>query len=286
MMMESRAQGLIDYHMHTAVTTDGNMSEAEACERASVLGIREIAFTNHVMLNQPKYLMSPEACLAHWERIQACQERHPQLTVRLGIEIDYYPGREQEIAAAIRAYERLLNRPLDVVLGSIHELNGIFFSNKHHAPALYQDRDLASLYSEYFLVATQAVRSGLFDVMAHPDLIKKYTYELVPRLAFADYRAAVEPYVDALLQTGVGIELNTKGLKIKLHEAYPSNEMLELYLSKARALGVDPVITLGSDAHHVDDVGGYLLEAASILRSLGVSEIARFEAHMRSACRL
>ncbi len=285
-MMELPAQGLIDYHMHTAVTTDGNMSEAEACERAVALGIREIAFTNHVMLNQPKYLMSPEACLAHWQRIQACQGRYPQLTVRLGIEIDYYPGREREIAATIRAYELLLNRPLDVVLGSIHELNGVFFSNKHYAPDLYRGRDLTSLYSEYFSVATQAVRSGLFDVMAHPDLIKKYTYELAPRLAFSDYKPAVEAYTDALLETGVGIELNTKGLKIKLHEAYPSNELLELYVSKARVSGVDPVITLGSDAHHADDVGGYLWEAASILRSLGVSEIARFEAHIRSSCRL
>ena len=78
---------------------------------------------------------------------------------------------------------------------------------------LYKDRDLVSVYNEYFPLATRAVRSRLFDIMAHPDLIKKFTYELTPRVAFADYRAAVEPYIDALLETGVGMELNTKGLK-------------------------------------------------------------------------
>jgi histidinol-phosphatase (PHP family) len=282
LMIDQKAPRLIDYHMHTGVTVDSVMKETEACERALSLGIHEIAFTNHIMLNQPNHRMSSQACLVHWERIQVCQKQHPDLSIRLGVEMDYYPGREQDIAATLHEYEQLLGRPFDLVLGSIHELNGVFFSNKHQAPALYKDRNLVSLYSEYFQVAAQAVRSRLFDIMAHPDLIKKFTYELTPRVAFADYRAAVEPYIDALLETGVGMELNTKGLRIKLHEAYPSNEMLELYLSKARASGVDPILTLGSDAHHAEQVGGCLLEGAETLRRLGVGEIARFNGHMRS----
>lgn len=274
---------LIDYHMHTGVTIDCRMHETLACERAVALGIHEIAFTNHIMLNQPDYRITPEVCVTHWERIQACQKQYPGLTIRLGIEMDYYPGREQEIAATLHEYEKLMGRPLDLVLGSIHELNGVFFSNKNHAPDLYKDRDLVSVYCEYFAVAAQAVRSRLFEIMAHPDLIKKYTNQLTPPLAFADYRAAVEPYIDALLETGVGMELNTKGLKLPLNEAYPSTKMLELYLAKARAAGAKPILTLGSDAHAVEDVGGCLLEAAEILRSLGVRELTCFRGHVRSA---
>jgi histidinol-phosphatase (PHP family) len=281
-MKDVQPPRLVDYHMHTAVTTDGNMNEREACERAVLLGIREIAFTNHLMLKQPKYFMSRQACLTHWERIQECQEQFPVLSIRLGVEMDYYPDREQDIAATLHDYEQLLERPFDLVLGSVHELNGIFFSNKLQAPKLYADRDPISLYGEYFAVATQAVRSGLFDVMAHPDLIKKYTYELSPPAPFSGYRHAVELYVDALVETGVGMELNTKGLKLKVDEAYPSNELLELYLSKARAAGVDPILTLGSDAHHMDEVGDHLLEGAAIFRSLGVKTISTFKGHVRS----
>src|SRR5512142_3216583 len=142
-MMDSPLPRLMDYHLHTAVTVDARMSESEACERASALGIREIAFTNHIMLNQPAYRMSAQACAVHWENIQACRKAYPALEIKLGIEVDYYPGREQEIADAIAEYERVLGRPFDVVLGSIHELNGVFFSNQHHAPDLYKDRDLA-----------------------------------------------------------------------------------------------------------------------------------------------
>jgi histidinol-phosphatase (PHP family) len=277
---------LIDYHMHSGVTVDARMQETEACERASAQGIHEIAFTNHIMLNQRDYLMSQEACLIHWERIQACQKRYPGLRIRLGVEMDYYPGREQEIAATLQDYERLLGRPFDVVLGSIHELDGIFFSNKLQAPALYRDREIAPLYRDYFVVATQAVRSRLFDIMAHPDLIKKYTYELSPRPEFSEYQAAVEPYVDALIASGVGIEINTKGLKLKVKEAYPSNELLELYLRKARSAGVKPILTMGSDAHAAEEVGGCLLEAADILRSHEVNELVTFEHHRTSPWKL
>ncbi len=281
--MGSPPPRLMDYHLHSAVTVDARMSEAEACERAAALGIQEIAFTNHVMLNQQAYLMSPQQCAAHWESIQACQRAYPTLTIRLGLEMDYYPGRELAIASAIQDYERLLGRRFDIILGSIHELDGIFFSNQRHAPALYENRDLATLYGEYFAVATQAVRSGLFDVMAHPDLIKKYANELTPALAFEQYLPAAEAYIDALLDTGIGMELNTKGLKLRVGEVYPSREMLGLYLSEAAARGVDAVLTLGSDAHHAEDVGAHLLEGAALLRALGVTRLTAFEDHKRLA---
>lgn len=281
-MMESQPPRLMDYHLHTALTVDGRMSETEACERAVELGIQEIAFTNHVMLNQPAYLMSVEACAAHWERVQACQSTYTNLTIRLGIELDYYPGRQQEIASSLDEYERVLGRPFDLVLGSIHELNGIFFSNQHQAPALYEGRDLAPLYCEYFAVAAEAVRSRLFDVMAHPDLIKKYTNQFTPPLAFEHYRSAAEAYIDALLDTGTGMEVNTKGLRLPVGESYPSGDMLRLYQSKAAARGVKTVLTLGSDAHRAEGVGGHLPEGAALLRGLGFTELASFKGHRKS----
>lgn len=277
---------LLDYHMHTGVTVDARMTESDACAQAVARGIREIAFTNHIMLNQPDYLMTVEACQAHYERIQACQKQYHNLKILLGLEMDYYPGREQDVAHTLQEYTRLLGRPFDLVLGSVHELNGVFFSNQHQAPALYQDRDVVELYCEYFAVATQAVRSGLFDIMAHPDLIKKYTFDLTPPVPFEKYRQAVEPYVEALLETGTGMELNTKGMKLKVSEPYPSLALLELYLARAASSGRQPVLTLGSDAHAAVDVADHVLEAALMLRGLGVTELACFEGRSHSAWRL
>src|SRR5512142_2296780 len=74
-MMKLHSLKLIDYHTHTGVTVDAKMTESDACAQAVARGILELAFTNHIMLNQPAYLMSLQACLAHWERIQACQKQ-------------------------------------------------------------------------------------------------------------------------------------------------------------------------------------------------------------------
>ncbi len=277
---------LIDYHTHTGVTVDAKMTETDACAQALARGVHEIAFTNHIMLNQPAYIMTPEACVVHWERIQACQKQYRGLKIRLGLEVDYYPGREDDIRRMLSEYESRLGRKFDLVLGSIHELNGVFFSNQHHAPALFEDQDPVSLYCDYFAVATMAVRSGLFDIMAHPDLIKKYTYELNPPVPFAQYRQAVIPYIDALLETDTGMEINTKGVRLKVSEPYPSKELLELYLARASTAGQQPILTIGSDAHLPGDVGDHLQEAALLLRGLGVTELARFEGRRRSPWRL
>ena len=275
-------QDLMDYHLHTAVTVDGNMSEGEACERAQALGIHEIAFTNHVMLTQPDYNISPASFLVHWENIQACQEQYPQLTIRLGLEMDYYPNRESEIKAKIKSYERLIGRPFDLVLGSIHDIRGGFFSNKTHALGFFKDRDILSIYHEYFELATQAVQSRLFDIIAHPDLIKKYTYELTPPVPFDSYKSSVDSFVTTLAKCGTGIELNSKGLKRPIKEPYPSLGFLELYLSRTKSMGTDPIITLGSDAHKVEDIGFGILEMTKSLRMLEVKEITVFDQRKRS----
>jgi histidinol-phosphatase (PHP family) len=272
----------MDYHLHTAVTIDGNMSESEACERSLAIGIQEIAFTNHVMLNQPDYQISPASFLHHWENINDCKERYPQLQIRLGIEMDYYPNRESEIETKIKDYERLMGRPFDLVLGSVHDIRGGFFSNKMHAVGFFKDRNIVSIYHEYFELLTQAVQSHLFDIIAHPDLIKKYTHELTPPVPFNSYKSSVESFITALIKFGVGIEINSKGLKRPVKEPYPSMEFLELYLSRTRTIGTDPIITLGSDAHRVDELGFGILEMTESLRLLQAKEIMSFDRRKKS----
>jgi histidinol-phosphatase (PHP family) len=272
----------MDYHLHTAVTIDGNMHEFEACERALALDIQEIAFTNHVMLNQANYLISPASFIRHWENIQECQKQYPQLQIRLGIEMDYYPDRENDIAGKIEYYEGLIGRPFDFILGSIHDIRGGFFSNRTAAIPFFKDREIVSTYHEYFELAARAVRSRIFNIMAHPDLIKKYTYLLTPLVPFESYKDAVESFIAELVTCEVGIEINTKGLQLPVHEPYPSDELLELYFTKSRASGKDPIITMGSDAHKVMNVGFGIPEIIESLKKCHVYQITSFERKNRS----
>jgi len=268
---------LVDYHLHTTVTADWRMNESDACEQAIALGIGEIAFTNHIMLNQPGHIISPGIFINHWERIQECMLRFPALQIRLGIEMDYYPDREFDIAQTIQFYQGLIGRPLDIVLGSVHEIRGSFFSNKIHAVNFFKDCDIVAVYTAYFDLAAQAARSRLFDVIAHPDLIKKYTYELTPFVAFEIYKGPVDTFINALIDNGVGIEVNTKGLTRPIHEMYPSLEFLSHYLACARASGTEPVITVGSDAHKLDGIGKGIAQVFSVLKELQVSHLSGFK---------
>lgn len=280
-------RGLVDYHIHTAVTVDAHMTEAEACQRASALGLREIAFTNHSMLTEPDYTMSPEELVDHWAQIQVCQQSYPELAIRLGLELDYYEGREDEIGAAIQRYENLIGRRFDFVLGAVHHLRGVFFSSSRHAPALFNHQEeVEAIYQDFFVLMARAARSGLFDVMAHPDVIKKHAGKLHPPVPFDRCRAPVENLINALLDCGVGIEVNTKGLKLSVGEIYPSDQFLSLYLSEAKARGVEPIITLGSDAHRVEDVGARLSEGVMALQRAGHETITLFERRERFAFRL
>ena len=109
----------------------------------------------------------------------------------------------------------------------------------------FKDREIVSTYHEYFELATRAVRSRLFNIIAHPDLIKKYTYQLTPLVPFDNYQDVVESFIDELVTCEVGIEINTKGLKLPVQEPYPSDEFLELYISRSRASGKDPIHHIG-----------------------------------------
>jgi histidinol-phosphatase (PHP family) len=235
------------------------------------------------MLAQPDYLMLPEELVDHWAQIQSCQQRYPELTIRVGMEVDYYDGWEDDIADTIQRYEDLIGRRFDFILGAIHHLNGVFFGPSRNAPALFNHQDVEAIYHDFFVLAAKAVRSGLFDVMAHADLIKKYTRRLHPPVPFERYRAPVEAFVESLLESGVGIEVNPKGLKYRVAEIYPSHQLLGLYVSEAKARGIEPIITLGSDAHRLENVGAGLSEGVRALQQAGHNTLALFDKRERFA---
>lgn len=279
-------KGLIDYHAHTAATIDSNSTVEECCKRASELGLAEIAFTNHIILGNSDYCMSLSGLMDLWQQIQVCQKIYPELKLRLGAEVDYFEGREEEISEIIHSYESNIGQPFDFVMGAVHYLRGIFFSSDIYAPNLFlkqgiedsanEAKFLEVLYFEYFDLVSKAIRSGLFDIIAHIDLIRKFTNDLSPRLSFEQYRDSAEKVIQGLIDSHVGIEINTKGLTRKLREVYPSKELLSLYIKKSKDLNVEPVITMGSDSHQAKNVGALLEEGTRALLQAGGTALTGF----------
>ncbi len=278
--------GLMDYHTHTGVTVDSKETENACCHRAVELGLSEIAFTNHIMLGNPDYCMTPESMKEHSENIKVCQEHYPQLNIRMGLEMDYFENQEEEIAAVIQHYEEIAGRPFDFIMGAAHYLRDVFFSSKQYAPTLFRDANnsaatgdfgpLISIYDEYFGLMRKAVESGLFQNIAHIDLIKKYSGEIYPPLKFEAYQDTALALIRSLIEKRVGIELNTKGLTFKMKEFFPSENFLKLYVSESKKHGVAPLITLGGDAHQAENIGANFSEGIQAIKQAGCKQLTGF----------
>lgn len=274
-------RGLVDYHLHTSTSRDGHATVAAHCERASALGLAEIAITNHMNLRDSTLHITPEVLAEVWADIQASQLDYPDLTILLGIEIDFFDDLKDEIADLLPKYAAAVGRKLDFIMGAAHVMNGVRFASKKVAHSLLVDADPIPIYRKYFELMTRVVASGLFDFVAHPDLIRRFVGLHTPHLPYAAYSEYAASFVDALVDFDVGIEINVKGLVHPVGAIYPTPELLACYLDACRVAGKDPVITIGTDAHRPENLGINLDLAVRRLQEHGISEITTYRQGVR-----
>ena len=197
------------------------------------------------------------------EAIEAAKPRWEAegVTLRLGIEADYFPGGESELQDLLSGFD------WDYVIGSVHYLYGWGFDNpdtKDH----FEDFNLEELYRDFFAVVEKAIRSGIFQFVAHLDNLKVFNYRPDEALLLGHYRAVAA----ALKETGTATEINAG-----LYYRYPVQEMCPspLFLDVLLAAGV--TLTTSSDAHFPDDIGAYVAENTAVLLDKGVEKIATFD---------
>jgi histidinol-phosphatase (PHP family) len=253
---------IVDYHMHLRASDGSIAHTVDAVERfveqAAESGIDEIGFTEHVYyFEQTRSLWSMpyhlERCVYDIEPyVDAVVEaKRRGLPVKLGIEVDYEPGREEETADALAPH------PWDYVLGSIHFLDGLSVDSE---PSLIDAIGSEQAWRRYYETLSQAASSGLFDSLAHPDLVKFHGPEI-------DWDW--DKVAGSL--NGVAIEVSSAGLHKPHGKLYPS----PAFLAAARERGLP--ITLASDAHVPQDVGRDLDRAVEHARSAGYDTVTVFD---------
>ncbi|WP_134686355.1 histidinol phosphate phosphatase domain-containing protein [Brevibacillus migulae] len=185
--------------------------------------------------------------------------------LKIGIELDYFPGGEAELAGVIRHY------PWDHTIGSVHFLDGWGFDNPETQDR-YQRADLLALYERYFAVMEQGIKSRLFDIAAHPDNLKVFGYRPAEALLLPMY----ERIARSLVENGVATEINT-GLLYR----YPVKEMCpSMTFLKVLARFQVPVTT-SSDAHFPDHLGQHVADAIAVLEQAGYERVLSFSQRRR-----
>jgi len=254
--------GLVDYHLHTPRCGHAVGDLEEYVARALLLGLSEVGFSDHfplLHLRDSTLSMSLEELPHYVEEVNHLAGSVSGVRVRLGIEVDYVPGYVERTAEILSAYA------FDYVMGSVHFLDGWGFDDPRYVEG-YRGRDLYALWARYFQVLGDAAESGLFDVLAHPDLIKKFGYR-----PLGDVTPLYESCLDRVAAAGLAVEVSTAGLSKPVGEIYPGEEFLRL--CRRREIPV----TLGSDAHSPEEVGRFYGAAVELLRRVGYTEIAFFE---------
>ncbi|MEG6616419.1 histidinol-phosphatase HisJ family protein [Peptococcaceae bacterium 1198_IL3148] len=261
---------LVDYHWHTARCGHASGTMQQYIDAARQMGLIEVGFADHIPLywlpeaeRDPEYAMGITELPQYIKDVQARQQSNPDISIKLGLEVDFIPGYQE------KAREIITNLPLDYVLGSVHYLEGWSFDHPDYIER-YQEWDLMELYHSYFEQVCNAATSGLFDIIAHTDLIKKFGYRPQGPLTGLYQNTA-----RVFAQSGVCVELNTAGLRAPAKEIYPAIDLLRLlYQYKVP-------VTMGTDAHNPTQVGQGLDEAWQLLKAVGYDKITVFKQRKR-----
>lgn len=187
-------------------------------------------------------------------------EYAPAIRILLGIEADYFPAAEAEIAALLADY------PFDYVIGSVHFLGDGFAYDHSDNRGRYEDLGVDRIYLEAYELVAAAAGSGLFDVIGHFDLPKKFGHRPADAERVA---AAAGAALQAVKRAGAAIELNTAGWRKPVGEAYPALDLL------TEAAGLDIPLTFGSDAHRPEEVGDGFGRAIDLAREAGYGATLR-----------
>lgn len=255
---------LIDCHIHTSACGHASGTASQMVGAAVFGGMTGIVMSEHLPLPDALnegggFAPSADAFAAYAAEVREIAQRVKGLTVVLGAEADWLPGRPDAMEAQRRA---ACDAGVDVLLGSVHFLGDWPFDSPDHLDQ-WVVRGNDAVWEEYFACWCEAARSGFFDVMAHPDLPKKFGHK--PSYDPGElYRQAA----GCASAGGVLIEVSTAGLRKPVAEMYPAPEFLLAF----REAGVQA--TVGSDAHAVDEVGFRISHAYDALAAAGYERVA------------
>ncbi len=257
---------LFDYHLHTPLCHHATGEPRDYVLQAQAKGLSEIGFSDHnpMPTQFDEWRMGPDELPTYLAMIEKVRREFPDYSIQLGLECDFIPGFEDHIRHQSRQAE------WDYLIGSVHYIApGWDVDNPIHM-GKWSEHPVEEVWKLYFKAYTQMVTSGLFDFLAHVDLVKKFGHR--PSGDLAPYYTET---IQALADLKIPIEVSTAGLRKEVREIYPSKQFLDLAFKN----GI-PVL-INSDSHKPEEVGFAFGQALALVKEVGYTTLTRF--HRRKA---
>lgn len=270
-------RAITDYHLHLrgddlsarAVDHFNPENIAAYVEAAEKVGVTDLGCAEHMYRFSEALTVWRHPFWDEWaiDDIDQYVEAVKASPIKLGIEGDYVVGGEEELEAMLGS------RPFDYVVGSVHFLGDYSLDTEEYT-IWDGTQDADAIWRRYFETLAGAARSGLFDILAHPDLVK--VWGRAGRFPSVDPRLMYEPAIEAIAESGIAVEVSTAGLRKGVGEIYPAPAFMEMCVEAGACFA------LSSDAHEPGQVGFRYSEALEYLADFGVNEIAVFSGRERS----
>ena len=248
--------------MHTPLCRHAVGEPTEYAAHAVKLGLKEIGFSDHnpmIRDDWDNWHMRQAELDEYVAKVEQARRDHPGLAIKLALEMDYLPGHEDWIR------ELAARHPWDYFIGSVHYVSDSWDVDNPKKISEWKKREPLEVWTIYLERLTQAAASGLFEIIGHADLPKKFCF-----YPAGDWPRLFDNFLNVCQQNEVAIEINTAGLRKDCQEMYPSRAILELAARKEVAL------TFASDAHAPGEVGMNFAEAVELARSVGYTHRCRF----------
>lgn len=255
--------------MHTPLCHHAVGEPVEYAAHAVKVGLKEIGFSDHSPMsrdNFDEWRMNQSDLDEYVAKVERARREFPQLAIKMALEVDFIPGHEEWIRSLAERH------PWDYFIGSVHYVSESWDLDNPQKLSEWKKRDPFEVWSAYFDRLSQAAASGLFDIIGHADLAKKFCF--YPK---EDCTGLFRNFLKTCATRDVAIEINTAGLRKDCKEMYPSQTILNM----AASYGVH--LTFGSDAHAPTEVGMNFTEAIESARRAGFKEFCSFTGRKRTA---
>ena len=259
-----------DTHMHTLFSGDGHETPFDMAKTACKNGLDGIVFTDHLDwdymsepglfdLDIPGYFSE----ISNLKQNPACQNLEILTGIELGLQ-EHLVDRHRQI---LKEYD------FDQVIGSIHQVDGL----DPYYESYYKGRDIYEAYEDYFGAAISNL--SLFpeiDTFGHLDYVSRYGIRHfgaeVGTLHYEDHKASIDKILEFLISQNIALEVNTGAIRCDMSEPNPSYRILQRYYEMGGRL-----ITIGSDAHHLEHVALSFSEVRDRLSEIGFTQYAVYK---------
>jgi histidinol-phosphatase (PHP family) len=251
-----------DYHMHTPLCGHAVGAPREYVLAAHRAGLAEIGFSDHnpMPTQFDDWRMAPGQLPEYVQLIAEARNEFPHYPIRLGLECDFIPGREDHIRALAAQAD------WDYLIGSVHYITPDWDVDNPKHLKRWSEQPVEEIWEAYFDAYTKMIQSCLFDFHAHPDLVKKFGHR--PQ---GDLMRFYIPALDAAAEAGAVLEVSTAGLRKDVREIYPSRDFLDAAYHRHIP------IVINSDAHAPEEVAYEFDQAYALVREIGFTHVMRFQ---------